>query len=140
MPGGGGMDTVRRFIQEVVNQKMLDVIDEVFAEDVVHHTPQEDLRGRQAMRDAEIAFQLAFPDEHVSVDDEIAQDNRVALRWTWRGTHAGTFSGIAASGVVVTTSGITMFRLDRGRIAEMWEHYDQVGFRRQLIAGNQPKG
>ncbi len=123
---------VRRFIESVVNRKELDVIDEVFAEDVVHHQAAGEVRGRGAVREAEEAYLRAFPDETVTIVDEVAEGDRVAVRWTWKGTHAGEFAGNPPTGRLVETEGIVLLRLAEGRIVEVWEYYDQVGFRQQL--------
>lgn len=131
MPSRQNKSFVRRFIEEVVNRKDLDVIDELFERDVVHHLSSRDLRGRQALRKAEAESGRVFPDETVTIVDEVAEGDRVALLWTWQGTHAGEFQGRSPTGKLVKTEGITLFRLASGRIAEMWEYYDQVGFRQQ---------
>ncbi|MFQ5553704.1 MAG: ester cyclase [Thermoplasmata archaeon] len=140
MPTNENKTAVRRFIEEVVNRKKLDVIDEVFAEDVVHHQATREVRGREALREAEAEYLRAFPDETVTIVDEVAEGDRVAVRWTWRGTHAGEFAGYAPTERLVKTQGIVLIRLADGRIAEMWEYDDQVGFRQQLAEGEPDKG
>lgn len=123
---------VRRFIEEVVNRKDLDVMDELFAEDAVHHAGVQTLQGREALRTAEAAYAESFPDETVTVEDLVAEGDRVAARWSWRGTHEGEFAGYRPTYRVLRTEGIHLYRLVDGRIAEMWEYYDQAGFHRQL--------
>lgn len=123
---------VRRFIEEVVNRKELDVINEIFAEDVVHHLAGRETRGREALREGEEGYRRAFPDETVTIMDVVAEGDKVAVRWSWKGTHAGEFAGHAPTGKLVETEGIQLHRLDDGEIAEIWEYYDQASFRRQL--------
>ena len=93
-----------------------------------------------ALREAEAEYDRVFPDETVTIDDEVAEGDLVAVRWTWRGTHAGEFGGYSPTGKHVKTEGITLFRLADGRIAEMWEFYDQIGFRQQLAEAEPDEG
>ncbi len=70
-----------------------------------------------------VSLFAGFPDAHWTVEDQIAEDDRVVTRWTFVGTHRGDFAGIPATGRPVTMTGITIDRLIGGRIVEEWEEW-----------------
>lgn len=74
----------------------------------------------------------AFPDGQYSMDDMIAEGDKVVLRWTFRGTHKGELMGIPATGKQVTMAGISIYHFANGMLEEIWEHYDRFGFLQQL--------
>jgi predicted ester cyclase len=69
------------------------------------------------------AYRAAFPDIRLTVEDQLAEDDKVATRWTARGTHLGEFLGLAPTGDEVTVSGIEFDRITAGRIDEAWVGY-----------------
>jgi predicted ester cyclase len=75
-----------------------------------------------------------FPDMHLAVEDVIADGDRVAVRWTFHGTHTGAFLGIEPTGRRVTMSAIEINRVEDGKIAEHWVQLDQLGILQQLGA------
>jgi steroid delta-isomerase-like uncharacterized protein len=74
----------------------------------------------------------AFPDIHYTINDMVAEGERIATRWTLRGTHLGEFFGIAATGNSVSVEGIHILRFVEGQIVECWEVWDQLSMLRQL--------
>ncbi len=78
------------------------------------------------------AFYAAFPDLYHTVDQVIANDDGVAVRFTLRGTHKGEFMGIPATGRQVEVSATAMMRVVDGRVAEVDGIFDQIGLMRQL--------
>jgi steroid delta-isomerase-like uncharacterized protein len=76
----------------------------------------------------------AFPDLDRTIEDLVAEGDKVVARWTAKGTHTGDFQGIAPSGRVATSSGITIFRIADGRIVEEWSESDMLGLLQQLGA------
>jgi predicted ester cyclase len=74
----------------------------------------------------------AFPDGQYSMDDLIAEGDKVVLRWTFRGTHKGELMGIPATGEQVTMAGISIYHFANGMLAEIWENYDKFGLLQQL--------
>ena len=127
---------VRRFIEEVFNQGNTEVAEEVLAPGYAHHDPATaDLgSGVEGLEKMVGFYREAFPDFEIRVDDQIATDDRVVERWTGRGTHRGTLMGIPATGTNITASGISIHRLEGGRIAETWTVFDTAGMLRQLGA------
>ncbi len=77
-------------------------------------------------------FAAAFPDGQMTIEDLVAEGDRVVARTTFNGTHQGEMQGIPATGKAVSVSGITIFRLDNGKIAEGWLVNDNLGLMQQL--------
>ncbi len=74
----------------------------------------------------------AFPDLRVKNEDVIVEEDKVAVRWTARGTHNGQLMNIPPTGKQVTLKGIDILRIDNGRIAERWGEFDALGMLSQL--------
>ena len=124
---------VRRVFEEVWNTGNLALIDELYAADYVRHNAPPDRPGGPAGEKQHRAlFRAAFPDLHITADDMVAEGDRVAVRYTWRGTHQGAELGIAPTGKQVTMSGIAIHRIVAGKIAELWVVGDELGLMQQL--------
>jgi steroid delta-isomerase-like uncharacterized protein len=76
----------------------------------------------------------AFPDLERTIEDLVAEGDKVVARWTATGTHTGDFQGIPPSGTIATSSGITIFRIADGRIVEEWSESDMLGLLQQVGA------
>ena len=113
---------IARSIFEVgLNAGDVDAIVALTADDFVDHDIHVDtggLNGPEDLRQALIELREAFPDIHVTVEQTIAEGEWVATRNTWRGTHAGVFNGISATGNRLEVSGIVFWRIVDGRIKE----------------------
>ena len=108
---------------------------EVFAPDALHHNPFPGTPpGREGNKQGMLILFAAFPDWQTTIEDLIAEGDKVVVRMTQRGTHQGTFSGLAATGKQVTVAGIAIFRLRDGQIVEEWLVTDQLGAMQQLGA------
>ncbi len=79
-------------------------------------------------------LRAAFPDLHQTIEEQISEGDKVAYRWTARGTHQGGLMGIAPTGNRVTFTGISIARLVDGKIEEIWENHDALGMMQQLRA------
>ena len=127
---------VRRFYGEAWDKGNVDVVDEVFAPDYVRH----DLRatraapGPEGQKQIARAFRSAFPDLSFEAEIVIAEGDYVAARWTARGTHSGPWGDVEATGRSVSFSGVNIFRFQHGRVAEIWNHRDDLGLQEQLGA------
>jgi len=122
---------VHRFFEEF----NLAVVDELVVPDYIHHDPglPPDLqRGREAYKQIVTMFRTGFPDLKVTVEDLVAEGEKVVARWTWRGTNQGEFQGIPPTGKQVTGSGISIHRIAGGKIAEAWVNFDTLGMLQQL--------
>ena len=87
-----------------------------------------------AMKQAMPAFFTALPDMHYTVEDLIAEGDKVAYRYTFRATHQGEFMGVPATGKVVTVTGIYISRIAGGKVVEDWRAVDDLSFMQQLGA------
>ena len=123
---------VRRIREEVEEMWNLDAIDEIFAEDVVTHTPMGEFRGPEAIREMYESDREGFSDSTETIHDVIAEGDTVAMRLTERGTHDGEFMGIEPTGNEFEIQTMAFFRLEDGKIAEWWMQPDTLGFMQQL--------
>ena len=124
---------VRRFIDEVQNAKNMDVFDELNAQDFVNlSAPPGMPTDREGGKMFLGGFLTAFPDSRVTIDDMIAEGDRVATKKTFRGTHTGDLGEIGATGKRVTIQYVDILRLRDGQIIEHWLSMDQLSFMQQL--------
>lgn len=124
---------VRQFLVEVENQKNLSVVDEVLADDYMLDLPGfPPAHGPAGYKKAASFFFSAFPDLHHTIDDIIAEGDRVAARVTTRGTHLGQFLGIPWTGKQVTWTTIHLYRIVDDMIAEDRVQMDMMGLMQQL--------
>ena len=124
---------VRRAFEEVWNQGKLDVIDEIFAIDYVGHMPgSPDLHGPKGFKQFVTMNRTAFPDIQFTVEDQIAEGDKVVIRWSSTGTHKGELMGIPPTGVQVTSTGIGISRISGGKAVEDWDNWDALGMLQQL--------
>jgi len=113
------------------------VIDEFFAPDYVNHdlsTPA--VHGREEFKrwalGVRASWARAFPDYRITIEDLIAEDDRVAKRWTLRGTHTGEFMGIAPTRKQVMMRGVAIYCFSAARVKDIWWNYDAAGLMQQL--------
>ena len=131
----------RRLVDELINNKNYDVIDELFAPEFVEHEeiPGIDL-GREGLRQAFQMFHIAFPDLQVAIQDILADGDKVVAREQWTGTHQGEFMGMPATGKQVDFSVIDIVRLAEGKLVEHWAVTDMLALLTQLGAIPEPDG
>lgn len=123
---------VRRFFEQVWNKGNLDVIDETHAAGYVLHDPTGDIQGTEGLRQFVMVYRTAFPDFHVTIEDEIAEGDMVVLRWTITGTHKAELMGIPPTNKRMMMAGITMGRIASRKIVEAWNSLDALGMMQQL--------
>jgi len=136
--------SARRFLEEVINKGNVAVIDELSGANFVDHQAPpgvpptvEGIKGYITM------FRAAFPDLHYTIEDSIAEGDRVVQRTTAHGTMKGDFMGMPASGKSATWSEIHITRFENGKAIEHWAVVDQLGMLAQLgfaQAPGQPAG
>ena len=134
----------RRFVEEAINRGNLAVIDELSSPNYVDHTAPPGVpptaEGQKAFV---IMLRAAFPDLHATIEDQVAEGDRVVQRVTTHGTMKGDFQGMPASGKEATWSGIHITRFADGKVVEHWGVVDQLGMLAQLgfaQAPGQPAG
>jgi steroid delta-isomerase-like uncharacterized protein len=123
--------TVRRYLETVIGEGHVDLVEEFLAEGIELHGSGL-VPGRAALEEWVAMLDAAFPDRQVIIDDVIAEGDRVVARTTLRGTHQGEMQGIPATGNSVTQPSITIFRLSNGKIAEGWFATDNLSMMQQL--------
>jgi len=115
---------------ENVNQERLD---ELYPPDVVWHMPEQELRGIEEAKQYVSTFLEAFPDVSFSVEDLIAEGDKVVSRFTARGTHQGETEEFGPpTGRQLEQEGITIHRIEDGKIVEEWSQYDNLSILQQL--------
>jgi steroid delta-isomerase-like uncharacterized protein len=127
---------IQRWFDEVWNEGNSQVIDELLAEDGVIHgladATGQPVRGLEAFHEFHNQFRGAFPDIHVSVDDIIAEGDRVVARCSVRGKHTGEHLGFAATNTPIEFGGIAIVRIKDGKIIEAWNQFDFLEMNKQL--------
>lgn len=124
---------VNRMIEEIQNEKNLDLCDELFAKDFINHTPPRGMSNdREGMRRLFAMTHAAFPDGRIVVDDQIAESGRVWTRKTFKGTHMGVFASAAPTGRIVTYQVIDILAVRDGKMTEHWSVLDRLDLFRQL--------
>lgn len=127
---------IRKWVDQVLNTR--DVSDtslahELVAADFVGHFPgQPPISGLEAFRQFGATYFSAFPDLKITPEDLVAEGDKVAMRYSWRGTQKGELMGIPPTGKQVTTSGMSILRIADGKIAEQWDNFDTLSMLQQL--------
>jgi steroid delta-isomerase-like uncharacterized protein len=122
------------FIEEM-NHGNLAVIDDVFSPNVIDHAAlSEAASGVESIKHDFASIHIAFPELRYTINDLLADGDKVVVRWTVHGVHHGEFAGIPPTGQQVTLSGTDIVRIVDGKVAEVWEHADMLGLLHQLGA------
>ncbi len=124
----------RRFMEEVFNRRNTSLIDELLAPDFVEREelPPGMPAGREGVKQLTAMFHRAFPDFKVTLDDMIAEGDKVVVRSTWSGTHKGEFMGIPPTSKKVSFGVIDIIRMAGGKAVEHWGQMDSMGMMQQL--------
>jgi steroid delta-isomerase-like uncharacterized protein len=125
---------IRRVFEEGLNQRRLDLFDALLAPTYVNHNMPAPTPGPAGFKAVIGMFLSAFPDISITVEDVLAEGDRVATRGTFRGTHQGEFMGVPPTGKAVAVSYIDLWRLEGGRAVENWVQMDLLGLMQQLGA------
>jgi steroid delta-isomerase-like uncharacterized protein len=130
----------RRWFEDLFNAGNLEVAEEIVAPDHVNHDPTlPDIPpGPEGQKQIVNLYRGAFTNAHISVEDQLAEGDRVVTRWTGSGTHQGELMGVAPTGNQVTITGLTINRISEGKIVESWSNYDALGMMRQIGAIPEP--
>jgi steroid delta-isomerase-like uncharacterized protein len=132
---GANKALVRRWFEET-DAGNLDIIDELLPVDYLDHNPPlPDLPpGREGVRRSVMLLRAAFPDALHTIEDQIAEGDKVMTRLTTRATFRGECLGYQPTGEVVQISGMAVHRVSNGQLVEHWAHMDMAGFMRQIGA------
>jgi steroid delta-isomerase-like uncharacterized protein len=134
---------VRRWFKEVWNEGREATIDELFSEDCVAYGLGEtdtDVRGPEQMKPFVRNLRGSFRDFHLSIEDIMAEEDKVMVRVLIKCTHSGSGLGVPPTGRPIVIAGIVLIRLSKGQFVEAWNSWDQLGLLRQIGALPVAKG
>ena len=120
---------IRHLYEDCLNTGRLEFLDQIVAEDYVG---PDDQRGPSGFAATIQGLRQGFPDIQWTIEDLVAEDDKVSIRWSWQGTHLGTFRGNPASGKRVTNSAIAIYQFRDGQIVHVWMQTDRLGFLQQI--------
>ena len=127
---------VRRLYEEVWNKRRVELVDELMSPSHAMHSNHvpDSCIGPEAYKREMARFVTGFPDLRFSVEDMVAENEKVAVAWTISGTHKGEFRGISPTGKKVSIEGITINHIANGKIMDSYISLDYLGLMQQLGA------
>jgi steroid delta-isomerase-like uncharacterized protein len=123
---------VRRYYEQLCNERKNELADEPFTADHRMHDPQVPAADGPAGIVAAVSTYQDGVNGHWQIEDIFSSGDRVVVRWTGSGTHVGEVNGIPPTGKAISVDAITIHELRDGKIAETWEVWDTLGFLQQL--------
>ena len=124
---------ITRAYDEVFNAGNTDALGEILSADIVDHSAMPGSPpGLEGAKQTIGMFLTAFPDLKITVEDMIAEGDKVAVRMTMSGTHKGDFMGIPATGKRISVNGMDFHRIAGGKVVEHWDSFDQMTMMQQL--------
>ena len=125
---------ISRFVEELFNQGNISLANELLAPDFVEREqiPPGVPDGREGVKSLTSMLRSAFPDFKATIEDMVAEGDKVVVRMIWSGTHKGEFMGIPASGKSVSIGVIDIIRVNKGKLVEHWGQMDSMGMMQQL--------
>ena len=132
---------VRHFVDEVQSAGNIDALDEICSPDFVNHSAPPGVPSNcEGVKQLTAMFRQAFPDSYFTIEDMMAEGDKVATRKTFHGTHQGEFMGIPPTGQQVSMGLIDIVRIADGRVVEHWSMGDNLGMMQQLGIVPRPGG
>jgi steroid delta-isomerase-like uncharacterized protein len=123
---------VLRRIFEAINRGDLAMLDDIIADNYVYHSPFGEVKGLDGLKQMFNMFRTAFPDLKATIEDMVAEGDKVAWRSTLRGTHKGELMGIAPTGKKINMAGSGLAHYAGGKELEAWGVADTLVFYQQL--------
>ena len=124
-------EIARKIYEEAINAGRLELLDSFFADE---YEGPDGTRGPAAFRATVAGLRTGFPDIRFTVEDLIAEGDRVAVRWSWQATHDGPFRGNAPTHKRVTNTGIVIYQFRDGKVIKNWLETDRLGALQQIGA------
>jgi steroid delta-isomerase-like uncharacterized protein len=132
---------IRNFLEEVINQGRLERADALVKSDFIELDPLPgQQQGREGLKEIIGHIRSAFPDTRWTVDEMVAEDDKVVTRFHWTGTHLGPFLGIPATGKPVHVGGVVIDRLENGQMADSRILMNELSLMQQLGIIPGPQG
>src|SRR5450755_2566596 len=123
----------RRFFEDAYNTGNVGLLEELLTLTYVDHkAPPGTPSGPTGIAQVIMMFRQAFPDLHFTIEDQVAEGDQVATRYTFRGTQQGELMGIPPTGKQVSIGGISIYRFTDGKMQQAWIEYDMLGLLQQL--------
>ena len=126
--------TTKRAFEEMVNGRNLDLLPQLFTEDYTWHLGDRDITGIDEVREMIGGYLTAFPDLHMTVEQQVVEDNLICTRWKATGTHDGPLGDIEPTGKRIDFTGQIISRFQGAKIAEEWEVFDELKMLQQIGA------
>jgi len=126
VPAEANKALMRRLFEEGFHSGKLVVVDEVFHPNFVDRSTSEQPPGTEGVKDYISMVRTGFPDISITIEDLVAEEERVVVRTTWRGTHLGEYEGIAPTSKQVTRSMIQIFHVKDGKLLEEWSEGESL--------------
>ena len=125
-----------RFVEELFNRGNMGIVGEIFAPDFIEREqlPPGIPNGREGVKVLTTMLRSAFPDFKATIDDILAEGDKVVIRMTWSGTQKGEFMGVPATGKRVSFGVIDIIRITNGKLVEHWGQMDSMSLMQQLGA------
>lgn len=132
-------ETLLAFMERVWSMGEVDAVDEYLADSyTIHNDPGDPWEGRTldraGFKDRLVRSRAVAPDQRFTPVEMIEEGDRIAVSWTWQGTHLGDMPGIPATGRQITMTGITIYSFDGDRLSGHWQLADRLGVYRQITA------
>lgn len=134
MPAQENKATIQRIFEQAWNRGDFAVADEAIGAGVLHSPAASDVKGPDGFKQYVSGVRRAFSDLKITIQDQVAEGDKVATRWTVTGTHDGAFMGIAPTGKKVSVAGMTIDSFSDGKLSESWNNWDALGLMRQIGA------
>ena len=125
-------EIIHRYFEQWANRGDTTVADELIATNLTLRNPPALVRSLDDYKKGMAMFHAAFPDLHFTVEDRIAEGDKMAVRWTMSGTHQGEYQGRPPTQKRITVTGVSLFRLADGKIQEIHVNMDRLGLMEQL--------
>jgi steroid delta-isomerase-like uncharacterized protein len=124
---------IRAYVETIFNQRQVERADELVAPDYLDHAALPgQAPGLPGAKQKWAMYLAGIPDLRVTIEELVAEADRVAVRRSYEGTHQGELLGVPPTGRHVRIGGISIFRLAEGKIAEQWEQLDRLALMQQL--------
>lgn len=135
MPAEENKASIRRYVEEAWNKGNVDIMDELMA---AHYARHMAISAPPLTRDGQkqriLGFRRAFPDLRLTIEDMVAEGEKVSFRLTLRGTHQGEFMRVSPTGKQIVVGAVDVARFEDGKVIEQWGQTDMLGLLQQLGA------
>lgn len=125
---------IRQLFEEVVNQDDLSRYEEFFSKDVIVHGPSstQKISGLAETKKIDSSYIEAYPGKKFAIEEIFGYEDRVMIRWVCHGKHKGKYKGIHPKNPEFAIKGLSIYRIVKGKISEVWQYWDRLGLLEQI--------